>query len=113
MEFTTDAESLLYWKTAIAADTAMKNTIKTLIMSIFFLSVISFFTICPLMRSSVRVELEVRTRDESVDMDAERTRITTIPIRISGSPESIVGMTASKPFLSTLTSKRRPKPPRK
>ena len=43
------------------------------------------------------VELLVRTRLDNVDIEAERTRITTIPIRISGSPESIVGIIESYP----------------
>ena len=34
------------------------------------------------------MELEVRTSDESVESEAERTRTTTNPIRISGSAES-------------------------
>ena len=48
-----------------------------------------------LMKSSVSVELEVRTSEESVDIEAESTMITMMPIKMSGSPESIVGMTES------------------
>ena len=47
------------------------------------------------MKSSVSVELEVRTSEESVDIEAESTMITMMPIKMSGSPESIVGMTES------------------
>ena len=61
----------------------------------FCLSVDSFFLI-ELMKSSVRVELEVNTREESVDIEAERTRIRTTPIRTSPSPESIVGIDDKK-----------------
>ena len=42
-----------------------------------------FFFLYPPMKSRVRVELEVSTREESVDIDAERTRIKTIAIRKS------------------------------
>ena len=47
------------------------------------------------MKSSVKVELDAKTRDDRVDMDAESTRITTTAIRIVGSPESMVGTTES------------------
>ena len=46
-------------------------------------------------KSSVSVELEVSTRDDKVDMDAESTRITTMAMSTSGSPESMVGMMES------------------
>jgi len=46
-------------------------------------------------RSSVIVELDVSTSEESVDIDAESTRTTTIPIRISGSFESMEGIILS------------------
>ncbi len=38
----------------------------------------------PLIKSSVSVEEEARTREESVDMDAESTRMTTTPIKKVG-----------------------------
>ena len=82
----------------------------------------SFF-MSGLIRSSVRVELDVRTSDERVDMEAENTSTTTIPIRISGSVESIVGTMLSNATLVVPSSaamiipsyspKRRPNPPRK
>ena len=61
------------------------------------------------------VELEVRTSEDSVDIDAESTRMTTIAIRRSGSPESMVGMTESNPFalMSIWSENSLPKPPRK
>ena len=46
-------------------------------------------------KSSVSVELEVKTREESVDMEADNTSMTTIPIRISDSFESMNGMMLS------------------
>ena len=69
----------------------------------------------PRMKSRVRVELEVRTREERVDMEAESTRITTTAMRRVGRPESMAGITASKPSaaMSTRSPKSRPKPPRK
>ena len=46
-------------------------------------------------KSRVRVELEASTKEERVDMEAERTRMTTMAMRRSGSPESMAGMMAS------------------
>ncbi len=58
----------------------MKNTINILMINTCFLSLISFF-IAGLITSSVNVALDVRTSDESVDIDAERTStITTATI---------------------------------
>ena len=49
------------------------------------------------MRSMVSVELEVSTSDDRVDMDADSTRTTTRPMRISGSAVcSRDGIMASK-----------------
>ena len=53
------------------------------------------------MKSSVSVELEVKTSEERVDIEADKTRIKTTAIRTSPSPASIVGTTASKPSLET------------
>ena len=41
------------------------------------------------------VELDVRTSEERVLIEAERTRMTTIAIRKSGSPDNMVGMMES------------------
>ena len=41
------------------------------------------------------MELDVRTREDRVDMDADSTRITTMPTRMSGSPDSIKGIILS------------------
>ena len=97
----------------------MKNTINTLIRRTFFFSVRDF---CEQktgsIKSMVRTELEVRTRLESVLIEAERTRITTIPMRTGESCSSIVGITASYPPSGLTPSalilpKSLPKPPRK
>ena len=41
------------------------------------------------------MELEVSTREDKVDMEAESTRTITIPTKISGSVESMEGIMAS------------------
>lgn len=66
-------------------------------------------------KSIVSVELEAITRDESVDIEAERTRSTTSPIRTSGRYEIIVGIIASNPSASTFiwSENNLPKPPKK
>ena len=46
-------------------------------------------------KSRVRVELEASTREDRVDMEADSTRITTMAMSTSGSPESMVGMMES------------------
>ena len=73
------------------------------------------FIILPLIKSSVKVELDASTREERVDMEAESTRITTTAIRMVGRPESMVGTTESYPLaaMSIRSLNRRPKPPRK
>ena len=81
-------------------DTAMKNTRRSLmvmscVFSVFFLSSPSLGLICSI-RSNVTVELDVRTSDDSVDMEAERTRTMTTPKRMSGRFSNIVGMMESK-----------------
>ena len=72
--------------------------------------------------SSVNVELDVSTNDESVDIEAESTRTITIAISMSGRVESIAGIIESKsgtPGLSGFhlisgdEAYKRPKPPRK
>ena len=70
------------------------------------------------MRSKVRVEAEVSTREDSVDMEADSTRITTMAITISGSPSSMVGMMLSyfgapPAAYSIVSPYSLPKPPRK
>ena len=99
---------------AITAEITMKTAIRIRITLSCCPSFISFF-MAGLMKSSVSVEEEVSTREESVDMEADRTRITTSAIRMAGRLDSIVGMMESNPPLarSILSENRRPKPPRK
>ena len=63
----------------------------------------------------VSVELEAITSEESVDMEADSTRITTRAISSGDRPDSMAGIMASYPSVatSTLSENRRPKPPRK
>ena len=70
------------------------------------------------MKSSVSVEAEVSTSEESVDMEAESTKMITMPIRISGSVDSMEGTIASyrtepSALYSAGESNSRPNPPRK
>ena len=78
----------------MAAETSMKNTINILIIDTCFFSVISFFD-AGFITSSVNVELDVSTSEESVDMEAESTSTITTAITIDGSVESIVGIIVS------------------
>ena len=72
-----------------------------------------------LITSSVNVELDVSTSDDSVDMDADNTSKITTAITIDGSVDNIVGMIVSNngfPVISLITTRsayNRPKPPRK
>ena len=104
---------------ASTAEMAMNTAIRQRMMNTCFFSSISLI-MCPLSRSSVMVELEVSTRELRVDMEADSTRITTTASRISGRPESMAGITASKPptgvpfsVTPTTSVNSRPKPPRK
>ena len=49
------------------------------------------------------VELDAITREDSVDMDADSTKMTTSAMRIGVRLESMVGMMESKPSASMLT----------
>ena len=60
-----------------------------------------FFMKLSFRKSSVSVELEAMTSEDNVDIEADSTRSTTRPIRISGRVESIVGIIESKPSVST------------
>ena len=92
----------LYWMMAIKAEMKMNTTISTRMLRSCFFSLMSF-TILSLRKSIVSVELEAMTREESVDMLAESTRMTASAITTSDSPESIVGMMASYPSAAILT----------
>ena len=65
--------------------------------------------------SYAQIMADAITSDESVDIDADKTRITTSAISIGLNPESIVGIIESYPLAATSISseKRRPNPPRK
>ena len=95
----------------MTAEMMMKTRMNALIIIRVFFS--SFFFVIGTMKSSVSVELDVRTSDERVDIEAERTRISVIPMMIGERFESIVGIISSKPFSATSTLKILPKPPRK
>ena len=97
----------------------MNTTISTRMISSCFFSSMSLIT-RPLSRSSVTVEEDVSTRDDSVDMEAESTRMITTAIRNGERVCSIVGITLSNPpagfppsTAPSSAAKSRPKPPRK
>lgn len=97
--------------TEMIRNTAMKILI---VISCFFSSIFSF--IIGLIRSIVKVELDVSTSDESVDIEAESTRTITSPKSSEGSFSIIVGIYSVKTASgspSTLLTKSSPKPPRK
>ena len=91
MKVTEGCESLI---TAITADTAMKNTINNLMINTCCFSFKPFLN-AGLITSSVKVELDVKTSDESVDIEAERTNTITIAITMSGKVASIAGTIVS------------------
>ena len=74
-----------------------------------------FFMILSLIKSSVSVELEASTRLESVDIEAESTKIITTPIKNSGRRSIIAGIIASNPSFATSSpvKKSLPNPPKK
>ena len=103
---------LEYCTMAITADTATNITSMSLMTSICFFSSI-FGAMTGFIKSMVSVELDVRTSEESVDIDAESTSMTTSPIRAAGSFSSRCGMMASNPSVATSVPVSLPKPPRK
>ena len=107
----------LYWTTAMIMDNRTKTTIQQRMRKTVFRSLISL-TRLSLSRSMVRVEEEAMTREDRVDMEAERTSTTVRAMRISGRLESMEGITESNSTLPLapmviLSENRRPKPPRK
>ena len=93
----------------------IKNASSILIQINCFFSLISF-TNNGLIKSSVSVELDVSTRLDKVDMDADKTSTMTIPIRMSGRLESIVGIIvsyATLPSAAFVTPEIWLNPPRK
>ena len=83
-----------YWTMARTTEMAMKTTTSPRIQRTCRFSSMPGNT-SSLRKSRVRVELEASTREERVDMEAERTRITTTAMRMVERPESMVGTTAS------------------
>ncbi len=88
---------LVYCTSASTAEIAMNTTIKILMTKTCFASLI-FFMKLSFNKSIVSVELDAITSDESVDIDADKTKITTNAIMPSVKPESIVGIIESNPF---------------
>ena len=68
---------------AISTETSRNAPIRIRMTVTSFLSLMVFF-MAGLIISMVRVELEVSTSEDRVDMDAESTRTTTRPISRSG-----------------------------
>ena len=104
---------------ASAAEITMNTTISIRITSSCFFSSM-FLMARPFSRSSVTVEEDVSTREDSVDMEALNTRMITIAIRKGDSVCSIVGITLSNPpaglppsTAPSSSANSRPKPPRK
>ena len=97
----------------------MNTTIKPCIMRTCRFSSMSLM-ILSFKKSSVKVELEASTKELRVDIEADSTKITTMAMSRSGRPESMVGITESKPpamlpsgLNCILSENSRPKPPRK
>jgi hypothetical protein len=92
----------LYCIRATTAEIRIKNTSSERITSICVFSFICFATV-PLIKSIVIVELEAITSAARVDIEADSTRITTIPTSKSGRVEIIAGIILSNitaPLLS-------------
>ena len=79
-----------YWTIASTTEIAMNTTISSRITSTCRRSSMSL-TRLSLIKSSVSVELDASTSDDSVDIDADSTRITTTPISAGERFSSIVG----------------------
>ena len=84
----------LYWMSAKTTEIAMNTTISSRMVSTCCFSFISLASVS-LMKSSVSVELDASTSEDSVDIEAESTRMTTTAIRNEESPSSMVGMMES------------------
>ena len=79
---------------AITTERTMKKMTSTRRHRSCFFSFMSFMK-DPLRKSSVIVEEDVKTSEDSVDIEALMTRTTRTPIRMSGSFERSCGMTVS------------------
>ena len=105
---------LLYCTSASTAEIAMNTTTKIRINKTCADSFICGAKLSRI-KSSVNVDAETITKLESVDIDADKTKITTSAIMPSDRPLNIVGIIESKPFaaMSTWSENNLPKPPRK
>ncbi len=92
----------------------MKNAISPRMTNNCVCSSIFLITL-PFKKSSVNVDADVMTSDESVEIDAANTSTMTMPTRRSEKPDSMDGMMESKPPAFTLapSAKSLPKPPKK
>ena len=79
---------------ASTTEQTIKNTSNIRIQRSCFLSLI-FLIKLSFKKSSVNVELEVSTREDKVDIEADNTSTITTPTKISGRVESISGIIAS------------------
>jgi len=85
----------LYWITAIHEEMIINTTISVLMIRSCNFSLIFLITL-PFRKSSVKVDAEAMTREESVLMDAANTKTMTTPIITSPKFESMAGTMASK-----------------
>ena len=85
---------VLYCMMAMTTEISMNTTISIRMMKTCFFSSMSLMMF-PFRKSSVSVELEASTSEDSVDIDADRTRITTTPISSGDRVSSILGTMAS------------------
>ena len=104
----------LYCTVAITTDMRINTTIRSRMHKSCVLSFMSFIK-APFIKSRVRVEAEAITREERVDIEADKTSIITTPIRTGDRPESMEGIMESKPLSLTCAPvvNSLPKPPRK
>ena len=84
----------LYWISAKITEIRINTTISKRIMSSCFFS-LSFFTIVPFMKSSVKVELDAKTKEDKVDIDADSTSTTTTAISNGDRSDSMAGIMGS------------------
>ena len=118
----TESFHTLSLRMAMAADTATKKTMNSRITSTLRCSLIlAFFSTAGLTTSSVKVEEEVSTREERVDIEAASTSTMISATTMGAKSCSMVGTTLSNSTplsetwpASTISSKYSlPKPPRK
>ncbi len=94
---------LLYCCIAITEEMIINTTTSERIVRSWPFS-LNFFIIFPLKKSSVSVDDEARTNAESVDIEADRTRMTVMPISMGDRFDSMLGIIESKPFAATASA---------